>query len=434
MKSELRILMLEDDDADAELIKHELHKANIAFESQRVDTKDAFRKKLFDFEPDLILADYTLPAFDGSSALRMVKEKYPDVPFIFVSGTIGEDFAIESLKSGATDYVLKDRLSRLVPAVNRALSEAKEKIEYRKARKALEESEKRFRSVVQSANDAIILTDGKNNIISWNKSAQAIFGYLEEEVIGKSIQHIMPCRNENEKKIWYSGLADKSGIIGKTIETYGLRKDDSKIPLDISIATWNTGDQTFYSVIMRDITERKRAEEVLKEKARAELYGFIVSALPVFAKGVPSQVRNNLVKNFAGRFENNIRPRFREEMKRLGYDPNLESYSIEDINKIFDIYLSWLAGLFSSFGVQVIQKFHDSNSSLELLNCPWRNEARGNPIFCFICRTIVIRSFTWTSFKGSVNQNSSIASGSKKCVFEIHVRSAAIEGIKNIEV
>ncbi|CAG1001337.1 Sensor protein FixL [Methanosarcinales archaeon] len=418
MKNELRILILEDDEADAELIQYELRKANIIFKSQRVQTRDAFQKKLFDFEPDLILADYTLPAFDGSSALRMVKEKNPDVPFIFVSGTIGEDFAIESLKSGATDYVLKDRLCRLVPAVDRALSEVAEKIEYRKARKALEESEMRFRSVVQSANDAIILTDGKNDIIFWNKGATAIFGYLEDEVLGKSIQHIMPWRAD--------------GIIGKTIETYGLRKDGSKIPLEISIATWNTGDQQFYSVIMRDITERKKAEDILKEKARAELYGFIVSALPVFARGVPSQVRNSLVKNFAGRFENNNRPRFQEEMKRLGYGQNMESYSsIEDTNKILDIYLSWLAGLFASFGVEVIKKFHSANSSLELLNCPWRCEARGNPIFCFICRTIVMRSFTWTSFKGSINQNSSIASGSNICVFEIHVKSASIEGIEN---
>ncbi|HEX7628119.1 MAG TPA: methanogen output domain 1-containing protein [Candidatus Methanoperedens sp.] len=425
MKNELRILLLEDDEADAELIKHELRKANIAFESQRVQTRDDFQKKLFDFEPDLILADYTLPAFDGSSALRMVKEKNPDVPFIFVSGTIGEDFAIESLKSGATDYVLKDRLCRLVPAVDRALSEAKEKIEYRKARKSLEESEMRFRSVVESANDAIILTDGKNDIISWNKSAATIFGYLEEEVLGKSLQHIMPWRDEIEKKMRYSGLSEKAGIIGKTIETYGLRKDKSNIPLEISIATWNTDDHTFYSVIMRDITERKKAEDVLKEKARAELNGFIVSALPVFARGVPSMVRNNLVKNFAERFETNIRPRFQEEMKRLGYDQKVECNSIEDTHKILDIYLSWLAGLFSSFGVQVRIKFHNANSSLELLNCPWRCEARGNPIFCFICRTIVIRSFTWTSLKGGASQNSSIAGGSKICVFEIHVKSGA---------
>ena len=235
----------------------------------------------------------------------------------------------------------------------------------------------------------------------------------------------MPWRDEIENKMRYSGLSEKSGIIGKTIETYGLRKDKSNIPLEISIATWNTGDQTFYSVIMRDITERKKAEDVLKEKARAELNGFIVSALPVFARGVPSQVRNNLVKNFAERFETNIRPRFQEEMKRLGYDQKVECNSIEDTHKILETYLSWLAGLFSSFGVQVRKKFHNANSSLELLNCPWRCEARGNPIFCFICRTIVIRSFTWTSLKGSVNQNSSIAGGSKICVFEIHVKSGA---------
>jgi DNA-binding NtrC family response regulator len=147
MNKQLRILILEDDDSDAELMEHELRKGNITFESRCVETREAFEKSLEDFAPDLILADYTLPSFDGGSGLRIAKEKCPDVPFIFVSGTIGEDIAIESLKSGATDYVLKDNLSRLAPAVNRAIREVEENIEYRKAEKALKDSELRFRSV-----------------------------------------------------------------------------------------------------------------------------------------------------------------------------------------------------------------------------------------------------------------------------------------------
>lgn len=276
MDKQLRILILEDNDTDAELMKHELRKGNIIFESKCVETREDFKKSLEDFAPDLILADYTLPAFDGRSALRISNEKLPYVPFIFVSGTIGEDFAIESLKSGATDYVLKDRMSRLAPAVNRALREAEEKVEYKKAEKALKDSELRFRSVVQSANDAIILTDGNGNIISWNKEAEAIFGYTEKEVLGKPITHIMPqrYRDRHQKKLEYVSLVGKFDIIGKTVESYGLRKDGSEFPLEISAAMWKTEEGTFYSGIIRDITERKKAEEeLLKFKLGLERSG-----------------------------------------------------------------------------------------------------------------------------------------------------------------
>jgi DNA-binding NtrC family response regulator len=128
MKEEVRILILEDVPADAELMERELHKGGIEFSAKRVETKETFLKELKDFVPDLILADLTLPTFNGIAALAIVQERYPDIPFIFVSGTIGEELAIETLKRGAADYVLKDRLSRLVPAVNRALREGEERV------------------------------------------------------------------------------------------------------------------------------------------------------------------------------------------------------------------------------------------------------------------------------------------------------------------
>lgn len=125
MDKELRILIIEDVPGDAELEEHELRKAGLVFTSKIVATREAFLKALEEFFPDLILSDYDLPSFDGLAALRIAKEKCPDVPFILVTGKLGEEFAIEKLKEGAMDYVLKGNLKRLGPSVKRALEEAK---------------------------------------------------------------------------------------------------------------------------------------------------------------------------------------------------------------------------------------------------------------------------------------------------------------------
>src|ERR1051326_2406896 len=155
MNRELNILMLEDTATDAELTKRELHRANIAFCPKCVQTREAFTAALDDFAPDLILADYALPTFDGLSALTIAQEKRPGIPFIFVSGSIGEEIAIETLKQGATDYVLKHRLGRLGPAVRRALREAEERAERQRAEAALRESEERYALAVHGANDGL---------------------------------------------------------------------------------------------------------------------------------------------------------------------------------------------------------------------------------------------------------------------------------------
>jgi diguanylate cyclase (GGDEF)-like protein/PAS domain S-box-containing protein len=123
---ELRILMLEDSSADAGLEEYELRKAGLVFTLKIVDTEETFVRHLDEFLPDIILSDYDLPTFHGLAALRIAKEKCPDVPFILVTGKLGEEFAIEKLKEGATDYVLKGNLKRLVPSVKRALEEAKQ--------------------------------------------------------------------------------------------------------------------------------------------------------------------------------------------------------------------------------------------------------------------------------------------------------------------
>lgn len=137
-QTDLRILLLEDSDIDAELLIHELNKRNVFFVSQRVMTRADFTRAIADFKPELILADYRLPGFDGGQALVIAKECCPDVPVIIVSGAVGEEKAVELLKDGATDFVLKDRMSgRLVPAIHRAMREVAERDSRRQAETAL---------------------------------------------------------------------------------------------------------------------------------------------------------------------------------------------------------------------------------------------------------------------------------------------------------
>jgi diguanylate cyclase (GGDEF)-like protein/PAS domain S-box-containing protein len=130
---QLRILVVDDSPADAELAVRELQRAGLAVEVRRVDTEESYRRALDEFRPQLILSDFSMPAFGGLAALDLAREKLPDVPFVFVSGTIGEDRAVEAMKRGATDYVLKDRMNRLVPVIRRALQEAAERAARRRA-------------------------------------------------------------------------------------------------------------------------------------------------------------------------------------------------------------------------------------------------------------------------------------------------------------
>ncbi|MDO8539727.1 MAG: response regulator [Opitutaceae bacterium] len=143
----LRILLVEDSPPDVAMIKHILGKAGPEMSVIQVDTREAFENELNQRPPDLILSDYALPAFDGGRALEIAQQLAPQVPFIFVTGTLGEEVAIDMLKQGATDYVLKNRLTRLAPAVSRALSENAEKRERKRAEENLRRSHDRLRAL-----------------------------------------------------------------------------------------------------------------------------------------------------------------------------------------------------------------------------------------------------------------------------------------------
>jgi PAS domain S-box-containing protein len=170
MSRSLHILHVEDDTADAELTQDTLETEGVACDVTRVETESNFLIALHKGGFDLILADYALPSFDGLSALRIARQQQPDLPFIFVSGTMGEEVAIEALKIGATDYVLKTRLSRLVPSVHRALREAKERAELCRAERALRRSEA-YLAIAQSLSHT--------GSFGWDVASGEIFWSLE---------------------------------------------------------------------------------------------------------------------------------------------------------------------------------------------------------------------------------------------------------------
>ncbi len=193
MAKVLRVLILEDIATDAEMALRELRQAGLVIESRRVMAEAEFVRELAEFAPDLILADYSLPEFDGPSAVKIVLDQSPRVPVIIVSGTVGEERAIETLKLGATDYVLKQRLERLGPVVKRALHEAAERRERQGAEAALAASEKRCRALIENSADAITLIAPDGTIVYDSPAAPRMLGYEADALVGRNaLDYIHP--------------------------------------------------------------------------------------------------------------------------------------------------------------------------------------------------------------------------------------------------
>jgi PAS domain S-box-containing protein len=267
MSKKIRILILEDNDRDAMLIKDELQRGGLTFSSKRVQTRDGFVRSLNAPLPDLILSDHGLPAFDGFTALALAKEKAPDIPFIFVTGSLGEETAVRTLKTGATDYVLKHRLETLVPSVHRALSQAEECQGRKRAEEALRQSEERFRLLLEGVNDyAICMLDPQGRVLTWNTAAQRIEGYEPDQMVGRQFSYVFSKEDrKNGKPQEYLAAAAKQGRFEG--ELWLVRSNGSGYWANVVITALRNQDGKIsgFSKVIRDITERKRAEEEIRK-------------------------------------------------------------------------------------------------------------------------------------------------------------------------
>ncbi|MCX6065398.1 MAG: PAS domain S-box protein, partial [Chloroflexi bacterium] len=269
MSAHLSVLIVEDSESDAQLIVRMLKKADYDLFYEQVETAEQMRAALERHPWDIVISDYKMPQFSGIAALKLLQEMGRDIPFIITSGTIGEETAVAMMRAGAQDYLTKGNLARLVPAVERELSQAEIRRKQGQINETLRASELRYQAVINSANDAIISADSAGTIVSWNPGAERIFGHTETEARGQSLQLLVPAGYQEGL---LAGLArNKTGagkrILGKTIELEGLRKDGCIFPLELSLSEWQGAEEKIYTAIIRDITERKQAEALMAQQS-----------------------------------------------------------------------------------------------------------------------------------------------------------------------
>lgn len=267
MRTALRVLIVEDSEFDAQIMVSLLRKGGYDVTFTRVETQDAMRAALGDGVWNLILADYNLPNFSAPAALKLLQESALDLPFIIVSGGIGEDIAVTSMKAGAHDYLMKGNLFRLAPAVERELREAANRASQREARKAMIESERRYRLLWENCPDAVILMDTAGLIHFANPAVLEVFGYTPERVIGQNLDLLQPERLRGAHLPGIQRLL-KTGterLHWRATETIGLRSNGAEIPIEVSFSAMELDGERRFVGFIRDITERKQAERELRE-------------------------------------------------------------------------------------------------------------------------------------------------------------------------
>src|SRR3989454_8061315 len=270
----LRILHREDIPADWELIQSMLEAGGIASTIQRVETPGEFEAALDQGCFDLIISDHTLPGFDGLSALGVARQKHPEIPFIFVSGTIGEELAVDSLKQGATDYVLKDRLSRLVTSIERAMREAHERAERKQAEMKVREQA----ALLDQATDAIFARDLEQRITYWNKGAERMYGWTDQEALGKRAAELLYREDSSQRQEIWKAVLEKGEWVG---ELRQVTKTGKEIIVESRRTLLRDADGTPAAIlnINRDITEKKQIEGQLLRAQRMENIGSLAGGI-----------------------------------------------------------------------------------------------------------------------------------------------------------
>src|SRR2546429_7312217 len=270
----LRILHLEDNPTDAEFLQVMLERQGIDCAIKRVETREAFQGALEREQFDLIISDFNLPSFDGLSALNIARQHRPELPFVFVSGTIGEEAAVESLKRGATDYVLKDRMSRLAVSVKRAVQEAQARAERRQAEEKIREQA----ALLDKAHDAICVTNMEQQILYWNKGAERLYGWANQEALGQNVIDLLFQGGSTRPLEALKELIRQDEWQG---ELHKVRKDGRQIIVESrwTLLREEMDQPKSILVIDTDITEKKRMEAELLRTQRMESIGALAGGI-----------------------------------------------------------------------------------------------------------------------------------------------------------
>ena len=264
MSTPLRVLVVEDSEDDAILVLRELRRGGYEPSFERVDTPEAMHAALDQQTWDIVLSDYAMPQFSMPAALAMVKEKGLDLPFIIVSGAIGEEAAVAAMRDGAHDYVMKGNLAHLIPVVERELRDAEGRRERKQMEQALRDSEELYSALVWNLTDAVFTIKG--DTVAWcNDRVEEIYGYPKQELLSKTASFFYPSDiSQSEFTEEVSTAIRKHGLFRSTSRFQ--KKDGSFADIEYSLSQIPGKDPVELIAVARDVTERKRAEETLRQR------------------------------------------------------------------------------------------------------------------------------------------------------------------------
>jgi len=263
---------------------------------------------------NVILLDLGLPDGDGLEVLREVQRRDATLPVIIVTAHIAQERTIGSLAKGAFAYLTKPyNTEELRQNLLRAIGVKELAVKVERAEQSLTESEHRFQSLVESATDAIVVANGRGIIVSWNRAASRLFGYATDEVVGQALTVLMPTsyRQAHEKGLARIETTGEGRVIGSVVELHGLRKNGEEFPIELSLATWKTATGSYYSGIIRDISDRKKAAQALEKlqhqhtliltQAGEGIYGLDMDGNTTFVNPSAASMLGHRVEDLVGR-------------------------------------------------------------------------------------------------------------------------------------
>jgi PAS domain S-box-containing protein len=264
---ELKILLLEDAPEDAELIVHALRKGGLVFWSRRVETRQALVDAFIEFNPDILLSDNGLPGFDAGTAIQIASTMCPDLPIVIVTGTLEDEAAVELVKAGASDFIRKDRLSRLPIAVTAALERAHQHRMQEERDAAVLTSELRHRRGFETTMDGIMIADAATQIIyDVNQSLVDLLGYSRADCLGRTLSEI-GIRPENGEELPVAAMAG-TGDRYRCASMPLRARDGRELEVEVAAVVYQVGQEATLQCNLRDVTDQKSLERELRDKNR----------------------------------------------------------------------------------------------------------------------------------------------------------------------